>query len=108
VITHQHYQKIFIQKQQESEIRQSLQREIALYQQQENNLQALSDRHKRYIDSLDVFVFEKNRQLDSMNVLAKRATENTDKAIRIAKTNRAVSIGSSVLSLVLLLLMVFK
>lgn len=108
LISQGHYQKLFVEKHQDKAIRESLNREIQLYQDQQKNLSDMADRHKQYADSLQVFITEKNMQLDSMTVLANRATQNTDKALKVAKTNRAMSIGSSILSAILLVLVLVK
>jgi hypothetical protein len=108
LITKQNHKRLSVVKYQNSDVNASLKKEIELYKQQNQNLQLLSDRHKQHVDSLNVYIAEKDKQLTEMNALAKRATENTDRALRVAKKNRVLAIGGGILSAVLLVLLIAK
>ncbi|MCU0429200.1 MAG: hypothetical protein MUF42_04440 [Cytophagaceae bacterium] len=108
LITKQHRLRLSTEKFRQQEVQNSLKREIDLYKQQATSMQELSNRHKQHVDSLQLYISEKDKQLVEMKALVDRATENTDRCLKLAKRNRRLAIGGGVLSGVLAILLLLK
>jgi hypothetical protein len=108
LITKSNRQRLTVEQHRYTDINNSLKRELELYKQQSGNYQELVNRHKQHVDSLNTFLLEKDTQLAEMKSLADRATQNTDKALKVAKRNRLLAIGGGVLSAILLILLAVK
>lgn len=92
VITEKHLKSIYVKRHKSDSLISILKQKNSALTKYIDTSNLLIKRHKDHIDSLNVYINEKDKQLLESNAIAHKSIENTEKAVTIAKTNRALTI----------------
>lgn len=108
VMTKPTYERLRWEDKQKAEIIRSFERSEKLLGQKAILMDSILLRYKSHTDSLNKYLSEKQGQINRLDSLVVRSTENTDKAIKIAKQNQRLAIISGSITVVLLIISIFN
>ncbi|MCK4662551.1 MAG: hypothetical protein KAT68_06785 [Bacteroidales bacterium] len=103
VMTFNSYEYILAEKKQHEDLNKLLNNSIKMHEEKQQILDSMITKYKSHIDSLDLYLAEKDSSLTKIGELVEQSTKNTDDAIKKAKANRLWGIGGTVATILVIL-----